>query len=286
MKTDSKLTNETTFFQCHHNNTGFCKFGAQCRYLHFHTICLKNICRNPKCPNRHPKTCRFGQNCKYNSRNACVYRHFKQAEIQSIETRELTKQIEALKDKVKDLQIEISQLKINVQLKEKQLTQTKDILKETMLKNEDLNKELARKITLQETTKVEEKFKCNLCYFKAGQKKDLEDHNKCMHEQPSIIRKLKALLADKDKRIEFLTKRMLDINDVNVKNQNEEIKNPKNKDIENVNSSTQTNECPYCGKKFSDNSILKKHIINHSGPNILNSKFVDSEESDWETDDD
>ena len=111
MKSNSKLTNETTTFQCHHNNTGFCKFGNQCKYLHFHTICLENICRNQKCPNRHPKTCRFGDNCKFNARNACVYRHNKIKDIESMETKNLIKQIKALEDDLKDLQAKIFKLK-------------------------------------------------------------------------------------------------------------------------------------------------------------------------------
>ena len=43
--------------------------------------------------------------------------------------------------------------------------------------------------------------------------------------------------------------------------------------------------CPYCGKKFESNSILKEHIRNHKGPNKLQFKSSDSEESDWETED-
>ena len=73
-------------------------------------------------------------------------------------------------------------------------------------------------------------------------------------------------------------------NNVEVETQNVEIQNSMNGDIE-----TQYithSRCSYCGKKFENDLILKEHIINHSGPNILNYKFSDSEESDWETDDD
>ena len=68
-------------------------------------------------------------------------------------------------------------------------------------------------------------------------------------------------------------------NSVKAKEQNKQIHNHMNEDIKD------SYECPYCAKKFDSNSNLKDHIINHSGPNVLRSEVLDSEESDWETDD-
>ena len=275
MKTNLKLTNETNNFQCQHNNTGFCKFGDHCRYHHFNTICLKVLCRNPECQNRHPKTCKFGENCKFNSRNKCVYKHNKLVEIESSETKEVTKKIKAFENEVKDLKADIFKLKIDVQLKEEQLGQTKDILKETLVKNEEL---------LNKTVELEERFNCNSCYSKEGQKRDLEKHNHSKHEQPNIIEKLKTLLVNKDKEIEILSQKILDMNDLKAENQKEQILEPIIEDTE-TEKSVYKNLCPYCGKNFDNNSILKLHIVNHSGPNVLNSKLLEPEESDWETDD-
>ena len=58
-----------------------------------------------------------------------------------------------------------------------------------------------------------------------------------------------------------------------------------NSDIETLNSAhTFTFKCQYYGKTFDDNFILKEHIINHRGPNVLHAMRLDFEESDWETD--
>ena len=72
--------------------------------------------------------------------------------------------------------------------------------------------------------------------------------------------------------------------DSRVIKQNLQVPSNMNGDIETINS-THSNKCQYCGKLFDNKSILKEHIINHSGPNILQFKSLDSEESDWETDD-
>ena len=101
MKRYSKLTNETMIFQCPHNNTGFCKFRENCKYQHFYTICLENICRNHECKNRHPKTCKFKDTCKFHSRNACAYKHVELIDVKSIETKNLTLKVNALEDEVK-----------------------------------------------------------------------------------------------------------------------------------------------------------------------------------------
>ena len=89
---------------------------------------------------------------------------------------------------------------------------------------------------------------------------------------------MKALILQKDKRIECLSQNISEIDSVKPKNKIQ------NEDDETVNSNY-TNVCQYCWGKFKKNSLLKEHIINHSGPNILHAKRFESEESDWETDD-
>ena len=152
------------------------------------------------------------------------------------------------------------------------------MFKETLATNE----ELLNKITLEKTVKLEEIFKCNSCYSKEGQKRDLEKHNHSKHEQPSMIEKLKTLLVNKDKEIQILSRKILDMNDLKAENQKEQILEPIIEDTETEKSVYKT-LCPYCGENFDNSSILKLHIINRSGPNISNSKLLESEESDWET---
>ena len=282
MKINSKLTNEKIHFHCHYNNTGFCKFRDHCKHQHFHTICLKKICKSQECQNRHPKTCKFGDGCKFNARNACAYKHKKLVDTEVGETKHLTMKIKGLQDEVQFLQGEISKLKKCIQLKEDEISQTKNTL------NESMNEELENKVRILKTVKVEEKFVCKSCEFKAYRNIDLVNHKQSKHEQPSLIENLKTSLSNKVEKTESLNKNVSEIdNDNIIKNekQNNLILNHVNSDIETLNSAhTFTFKCQYCGKTFDDNFILKEHVINHSGPNILHATCLDYEESDWETD--
>ena len=46
-----------------------------CRYAHPTESCKTQKYRDKGCPLRHPKTCRNGQQCRYQSR--CMYQHLK-----------------------------------------------------------------------------------------------------------------------------------------------------------------------------------------------------------------
>ena len=75
MENMSVHTKKKGIYQCPHHNTGFCRFREECRYPHYYTICKKTICRNEKCQNRHPKSCRSKENCNFFQRNVCAYKH-------------------------------------------------------------------------------------------------------------------------------------------------------------------------------------------------------------------
>ena len=59
--------------RCKFYNCGFCKFGDKCRFAHFPTMCIKTNCKNKTCRNRHPKYCRYMEECR--RRTTCLYRH-------------------------------------------------------------------------------------------------------------------------------------------------------------------------------------------------------------------
>ena len=49
--------------KCRYFNRGFCKYGQKCRFYHPRQVCneflLEGICRQHKCPQRHPRHCRY-----------------------------------------------------------------------------------------------------------------------------------------------------------------------------------------------------------------------------------
>ena len=225
MKSNSKLTNETTTFQCHHNNTGFCKFGNQCKYLHFHTICLENICRNQKCPNRHPKTCRFGDNCKFNSRKACVYRHDKIKDIESMETKNLIKQIKALEDDLKDLQAKISELK-----------NEHDIIINNLTKKVDELQAEKGYTDMRQNSDIERS--CEKCDETFVTEVNLKDHLDTKHG-----------------------KAVIQVEPVSPKN----IKTKEIKESDQVFSMEKSFKCERCGKVLKSQSSLQEHKYRHCG---------------------
>ena len=126
MKENSKLTKnvygDKNIFQCYYNNVGFCKFSDQCRYQHFEKVCSKSVCKDIECKFRHPKSCRFGDNCKFFKLKCCVYSHKHSKVSISNKDRDLiNEKAENLEKAVKELQQEISDLKKDITDKEQKL---------------------------------------------------------------------------------------------------------------------------------------------------------------------
>ena len=76
---DTRLTRayfeNKNYFQCYHNNVGFCKFKEHCRYQRYTEICSKIVCKDKTCKYRHPKTCKKREQCIFLKRKSCLYNH-------------------------------------------------------------------------------------------------------------------------------------------------------------------------------------------------------------------
>ena len=115
--------------KCRFYNTGYCKYQEKCRYLHPKEICSRK-CNKNKCNKRHPKTCRYGEQCKRT--DSCAYKHSVHSkEAQSIsEIEELKKEIEKLKEENKEILEKISDLKREIENKDKTIESLGEELKE------------------------------------------------------------------------------------------------------------------------------------------------------------
>ena len=60
--------------KCAFNNYGFCKFKLECRKQHAQNVCENQNC-DKKCVNRHPKSCRNKDKCKFLKLNTCAFNH-------------------------------------------------------------------------------------------------------------------------------------------------------------------------------------------------------------------
>ena len=97
---------------------GYCKFKEECHFQHFHETCQKRLCKDNECRFRHPKTCKFRQNCKFFQKKICFFKHH---ELQTVKIVNSQKEIDILEKEVAKLKDEILHLKNNVNKKEHEL---------------------------------------------------------------------------------------------------------------------------------------------------------------------
>jgi hypothetical protein len=117
---DSKLTRKMSenrnYFQCYYNNRGYCKFRDECRYQHYTEVCSQSLCKERQCKFRHPRVCKFGDNCHFLRKKYCLYKH-----DSSKSDDQQKKEVVFLKEEITKLKAEIQDLRNVVEMKEKDL---------------------------------------------------------------------------------------------------------------------------------------------------------------------
>ena len=101
--------------KCSYYNSGYCKFTKKekgCKFYHPEETCYIPNCNNKKCPARHPKSCKFGDTCVFQT--GCSYKHAKtDLSDDSISIVETNKEIDQLKADIAKLKEE-NDIKINI----------------------------------------------------------------------------------------------------------------------------------------------------------------------------
>ena len=115
----TKVFLNKNLFQCYHHNRGYCSFGDRCRYQHFSEVCAKNICREKECEKRHPVICRYKDDCKFFKSNNCAFKHIDMN--RDVVRRDIENKIRSSTDEIKRLEREITALKNDISIKEKEL---------------------------------------------------------------------------------------------------------------------------------------------------------------------
>ena len=124
MRKDLKHRND---FKCKFHNSGYCKFGDKCMKRHFSSVCELLNC-SQECNARHPRLCKLEKRCKFNKMGICAYKH---PENEETITAGLNKEIENLKNEVKELTE-------NIEIKKEQLDK---VVNETSQMSQKLLKE-------------------------------------------------------------------------------------------------------------------------------------------------
>ena len=103
------LTKKYTYF-----NSGYCRYVRRekgCKFYHPTDICESKKCDIKKCDKRHPKNCRHGDTCRFQTR--CLYNHKMTNKERTNEHSEETERgIANLKSKITLLKKEID-IKVN-----------------------------------------------------------------------------------------------------------------------------------------------------------------------------
>ena len=125
--------------KCWYNDNGYCKFGQECKKIHFRIICAIKSC-DRKCKGRHPRLCQFEEKCKFFKKGICAFKHINPVSD--------NQQSNALKTKMGLLETENKNLKDKV--KE---------LEEGVSKEQNINEELKELIKVKDFTIEESKYK-------------------------------------------------------------------------------------------------------------------------------
>ena len=248
MESKIKHTNNKNLFQCSHNNRGFCKFRQECRYQHFHELCSKTICKDRECRFRHPKNCKNGDNCKFNKKKICAYRHNAQNSEEVLKNVNLIKKIKAAEDEIEMLKAEICELRVNVKMKETQLKETIGEQSTSLTKLKEENKDMKGMIDNYKNTTNDDHAKFEQL------KRENQDLRKQNSDQDFRIKSLNLKLMDYDSKLNAQL--------VNVKNKNKEIQiqndtiKGKNDEISKLKADLKCDKCEFISENLS--SLVRK----------------------------
>ena len=174
--------------KCFFDDSGFCKYAEKCRKQHSKSICLNQKC-DKKCTSRHPKPCKYEDNCKFFAKQICAFKHVTRA-YDDIELVTLKQQIESLKLKNENMEsqvikldkeitnlnefrlnlmdIKLANLEEELKSQSESLKYKDDDLKELSKQNEIRVKALEMKVfKLEEKTKHQEKQNQEICELQA-----------------------------------------------------------------------------------------------------------------------
>ena len=195
---------------------GFCKFGMQCRRVHYSEICEHKFCENVKfCEKRHPRSCyyfcaygfcKFGNDCKFKHETPPSRNHAsKDSEIKlKEENKALKKELVEINDNHEKLKVQLDNL---MESQSKQEESSKNLVAKEIEKfkaefvqilndKNDIIDSQAKKIAElsmeNQHLKIEKLnmkhnrlYACDICDFETEEKQHLTSHRQSDHENES-----------------------------------------------------------------------------------------------------
>ena len=211
----TKVFLNKNLFHCYHNNRGYCSFRDRCRYQHFREICTNSVCREKECKKRHPVLCRYKDSCKFLQTNNCAFKHLRTTT--DLAGNDFKSKMKVCTDEIKRLESEINDLKHDIDIKKKELlesrmeiqklnikltqesdihTENKDLKKQIEaleIENKDLKNKLQQKDQIndenslfkhdeKECIKIKTNYSCEKCCLTFSSKGTLSKHKNDMHK--------------------------------------------------------------------------------------------------------
>ena len=205
--TKNVLKNEN-YFQCFHNNVGYCKYRDHCQYQHFTEICQKTVCRDKTCKFRHPRSCKFGEHCRFLQKQCCLYRHKVLKSNSDEESGNLMLE-------VKKLEIEVMNLKKQVEEKQQKIKEITDTTKDQNKMIKELKEENCKlnKVSNDKDDLINELK--NKIVYKDGKETELEEQkdnvNKLSEKVKDLIVRNEKLKEDNEHLLERISFKHLEL---------------------------------------------------------------------------
>ena len=123
--------------KCKFFNSGFCRYKDECFFIHPKTICIDKTCKDKNCVDRHPKQCRYEDQCR--RRTSCLYKH---KEVNHTEYETLESSNEHLKKEIQILKFNLDKIKTKLSnvSKQEEINNSEYILLQAS--NNDLKEEI------------------------------------------------------------------------------------------------------------------------------------------------
>ena len=219
---------------CRYHSHGFCKHGSSCHFYHSHVDCEEHLkegyCSQRACTDRHRYTCRFYSGSTGCKKEACAYLHRKYKKVQEES------------DHVKELEVTICKLKLEMKDKESEILSTTKVIKKLKDDLESKEKEIVEKDKIINIIKNTHKSSDN----------EDEDSDDSTERYVS-----KADVSDSNSTFDYA---QLDLDETDV------IHAVKEKQSKNKKKNLQ---CPQCEYKCTLKNTLKKHINTKHGHTML-----------------
>ena len=287
------MRRQITNFQCYFNNRGYCRHRDQCHFRHFSEICGNRVCKDKECQARHPRICKYDQNCNFLKKGICAYKHVTlvhdddrkyeelEQEMKVITTdnshlKQKVKELEAVADEIVKLRIEIGDLEKTVKYKDdliRALNEESDAkthiienLKET-IENDDILKPISCRLcgkdiesgeTLEEHNLWTHNVKCGNCYKTFVSESKLQIHVKFDHTSTD---KTSSICATCD--FVFPTKQDFTVH-LNGLQHNQMKKTDNSYEVEDETDDEDfIEDCNFCGRILFSYDALDDHQANY-----------------------